>query len=66
MIQTQTQAKKTSANIEDIYPLSPMQEGLLFHTLLEPGSGMYLMQDRYGWDGPLDLAAFRAACAACR
>ncbi|WHZ21722.1 MAG: polyketide synthase module [Nitrospira sp.] len=58
---TETQTKQASANIEDIYPLSPMQEGLLFHTLLEPGSGMYLMQDRYGWDGPLDVAAFRQA-----
>ncbi|WP_447599364.1 amino acid adenylation domain-containing protein [Nitrospira sp. Nam80] len=56
-----TQTKQMSANIEDIYPLAPMQEGVLFHTLLEPGSGMYLMQDRYWWDGPLDPAAFRQA-----
>ena len=35
------------ANIESIYPLSPMQEGMLFHTLLKPGSGIYLMQNRY-------------------
>src|SRR5205807_2185850 len=30
--------------VEDIYPLSPMQEGLLFHTLYEPGSGVYCNQ----------------------
>lgn len=48
-------------NIEDIYPLTPMQEGLLFHTLLYPGSGMYLMQDRYLLEGTLDHAAFRRA-----
>ncbi len=41
--------------IEDLYPLTPMQEGMLFHTLLNPGSGMYLMQQHYTWNGPLNL-----------
>ncbi|MBA5868540.1 MAG: amino acid adenylation domain-containing protein [Nitrospira sp. CR2.1] len=41
--------------IEDLYPLTPMQEGMLFHTLLNPGSGMYLMQQHYTWNGPVDL-----------
>jgi amino acid adenylation domain-containing protein/non-ribosomal peptide synthase protein (TIGR01720 family) len=31
-------------NVEDIYQLSPVQQGMLFHTLLEPGSGMYFDQ----------------------
>ena len=31
-------------NIEDIYPLSPMQQGMLFHSLYEPQSGVYLEQ----------------------
>jgi thioester reductase-like protein/amino acid adenylation domain-containing protein len=31
-------------NIEDIYPLSPMQQGLLFHSLYEPKSGVYFNQ----------------------
>ncbi|MBX3301083.1 MAG: amino acid adenylation domain-containing protein [Nitrospira sp.] len=48
-------------NIEDIYPLSPMQEGVLFHTLLNPSSGVYLMQDRYLLDGKVDPLAFRQA-----
>ena len=31
-------------DIEDIYPLSPMQEGLLFHSLYAPDSGVYVAQ----------------------
>ncbi|WP_437589099.1 amino acid adenylation domain-containing protein [Sorangium sp. So ce1000] len=42
------------AGLDDVYPLSPMQEGMLFHTLLNPGSGIYLMQQHYAWHGPLD------------
>src|SRR3974390_1808589 len=33
-----------SANIERVYPLSPMQQGMLFHSLLEAGSGIYVTQ----------------------
>ncbi len=54
-------ATKALKNIADIYPLTPMQEGLLFHTLLYPGSGMYLMQDRYLLEGTIDHDAFRRA-----
>jgi len=38
------QADATSKNIESIYPLSPMQEGLLFHTNYAPNSGVYIEQ----------------------
>ncbi|MDP1817995.1 MAG: condensation domain-containing protein, partial [Leadbetterella sp.] len=31
-------------NIEDLYPLSPMQHGMLFHSLYSPNSGMYFEQ----------------------
>ena len=31
-------------NIQAIYPLTPMQHGMLFHSLLEPGSGVYVEQ----------------------
>ncbi|WP_428240818.1 amino acid adenylation domain-containing protein [Gynuella sp.] len=34
-------------NIEAVYPLAPMQQGLLFHSLMNPGSGMYLLQYRH-------------------
>ncbi|MEO9061203.1 MAG: amino acid adenylation domain-containing protein, partial [Nitrosospira sp.] len=30
--------------IEDIYPLAPIQEGMLFHTLESPGTGLYVTQ----------------------
>jgi amino acid adenylation domain-containing protein/non-ribosomal peptide synthase protein (TIGR01720 family) len=47
--------------IADIYPLTPMQEGLLLHTLLEPGSGIYFMQDRYTINSAIDFERFAAA-----
>ncbi|MGB5708743.1 MAG: amino acid adenylation domain-containing protein [Arenicellales bacterium] len=31
-------------NIEDAYPLSPLQQGMLFHTISSPESGVYLEQ----------------------
>ena len=31
-------------NVEDVYALTPMQEGLLFHSLSEPGSGVFIDQ----------------------
>lgn len=34
------------AEVEDIYPLSPMQSGLLFHSMLEPDHSTYLTQIR--------------------
>ena len=48
-------------DVEDFYPLSPLQQGLLFHSLSEPGSGMYFNQTRVPLGGELDVDAFRAA-----
>ncbi|OHW38917.1 non-ribosomal peptide synthetase [Pseudomonas sp. 06C 126] len=48
------------AAIEDIYPLSAMQQGMLFHSLLEQGGGDYVNQMQVGIDG-LDPERFRAA-----
>jgi aryl carrier-like protein len=40
--------------VEDVYPLTPMQEGMLFHTLYAPGSGIYVRQSVFVLEGPLD------------
>ncbi|EJM80943.1 non-ribosomal peptide synthetase [Pseudomonas sp. GM60] len=50
-----------AAAIEDVYPLTPMQEGMLLHTLLEPGTGLYYMQDRYRINSALDPQRFAEA-----
>ncbi|WP_262880283.1 non-ribosomal peptide synthetase, partial [Pseudomonas paralcaligenes] len=47
-------------NIEDIYPLSPMQQGMLFHTLYEKVAGDYINQLRVDVGG-LDAERFQAA-----
>ncbi|GAB1715821.1 MAG: hypothetical protein NTAFB05_08630 [Nitrobacter sp.] len=48
--------------IEDIYPLSPMQQGMLFHALHDPSSGHYVNQLSVAVEG-LDLERFKAAWA---
>ncbi|NWE03700.1 amino acid adenylation domain-containing protein [Pseudomonas sp. IPO3749] len=46
--------------VEDIYTLSPMQQGMLFHTLYEQAAGDYINQIRVTADG-LDVARFQQA-----
>jgi hypothetical protein len=53
-----------TANFEDIYPLTPFQQGMLFHVLDTPKAGMYLNQQRYTLRGELDLPAFKRALQA--
>jgi amino acid adenylation domain-containing protein len=48
-------------NVEDVYPLSPMQQGMLFHTVLDPQAGDYLTQLTGAIDGRATLDAFRNA-----
>jgi amino acid adenylation domain-containing protein len=48
-------------DIADIYELTPLQQGLLFHTLCEPRSGVYFCQLRVHLHGKLDADAFRQA-----
>ncbi|POD16724.1 amino acid adenylation domain-containing protein [Pseudomonas syringae] len=49
-----------AGQIEDLYPLAPMQQGMLFHTLFEQEAGNYINQMRIDVSG-LDVPRFRAA-----
>ncbi|MEH2062640.1 MAG: amino acid adenylation domain-containing protein [Nostoc sp.] len=48
-------------NIQDIYPLSTMQEGMLFESLYAPDSGVYFEQITCTLTGNLDVEAFSQA-----
>ncbi|OWT62095.1 non-ribosomal peptide synthetase [Candidimonas nitroreducens] len=51
------------SHIQDIYPLSPMQEAMLVHTLAAEHSEINFEQSCVRMRGPLDLEAFRHAWA---
>ncbi|MBD2002946.1 MULTISPECIES: non-ribosomal peptide synthetase [Cyanophyceae] len=48
-------------NLQDIYELSPAQQGILFHSLYTPESGVYFLQLHYTLQGYLDVSAFEQA-----
>src|SRR5579872_729738 len=48
-------------NVEDVYTLAPIQQGILFHMLYAPQSEVYFSQFICTIDQPLDVAAFRLA-----
>ncbi|MFJ6069216.1 amino acid adenylation domain-containing protein, partial [Streptomyces tendae] len=53
---------RTARKIEDILPLAPLQEGLLFHSVYDEGElDPYVVQMSFDIDGALDTAALRTA-----
>src|SRR5438128_881720 len=48
--------------IEDIYRLSPLQQGLLFRTLSLPQSGECFIQTTWSLQGDLSIQALKRAC----
>ncbi|MEW6737506.1 MAG: condensation domain-containing protein, partial [Acidobacteriota bacterium] len=48
-------------NIEDIYELSPVQQGILFHCLYAPESAVYFEQSDCIFEGNLNIPAFEQA-----
>ncbi|MFB9171352.1 condensation domain-containing protein, partial [Chromobacterium piscinae] len=49
------------ANIQDIYPLAPLQEGILFHHLLGGEGDAYLLYDLLAFDSGERLNGFLAS-----
>lgn len=49
--------------VEDVWPLSPLQEGLLFHAALDDRGGpdVYTVQAVLALDGPVDAVRLRAS-----
>ncbi|PHM36579.1 non-ribosomal peptide synthetase [Xenorhabdus innexi] len=50
-----------ASNIQDIYPLSPLQEGILFHHLLQTQGDDYLLQSLLAFDCRERLDTFLSA-----
>lgn len=51
----------SNRNIEAIYQLSPMQKGMLFHSIYAPDSGVYVEQLSANLRGQIDVLAFEKA-----
>src|SRR5215510_12619028 len=48
-------------NVEDVYPLAPVQQGVLFHNLYDPGAAMYFEIITWTIHGEVNIEAFAKA-----
>ena len=53
--------KLEKKDVKDIYALTPMQEGLLFHYLQDPESELYIEQLTLDISGEIDVEIFKRA-----
>lgn len=51
----------TEYGVEDFYPLTHTQQGILFHAHFAPNSGAYCQQFEYRINGSLNVTAFKRA-----
>src|SRR5205809_6684238 len=51
----------TKRQVEAVYPLSPLQQGMLYHTLRSPDARFYITQRVYTTIGNIDPAYFKRA-----
>jgi len=54
-------SKTMDQKFDDIYELTPLQEGILFHTLVNQSSSTYLEQYSFSVTGKIDLEKFQHA-----
>src|SRR5215212_3534262 len=50
-----------AGNVQDIYPLAPLQEGILFHHLMEGENDPYILGSLYSFDSRQRLGSYLAA-----
>ncbi|WP_164021874.1 non-ribosomal peptide synthetase, partial [Pyxidicoccus trucidator] len=60
-----TVLRQAGSDVEDVYPLSPTQQGMLFHALFAPASAAYFQQLSWTVTSALDVPSFLRAWKAC-